>query len=120
MITDDDDFSERWAAKREAERADGRRCCRCDKYQFSPYASVPGPCADCLALATDDEEVHHDSRMRCPACGHEEKVDCDWGHLYEEGEHRVSCQACEEDFTVSTRVEYTFVSPPRKRAVKED
>lgn len=47
-----------------------------------------------------------------PKCPHCESV-CDvseneWWNLYEEGEHEVTCPACDLDFTVSTRVSYSF------------
>lgn len=46
---------------------------------------------------------------KCPHCGTECNVsDNGWWRLYEEGEHEVTCQSCDEDFTVSTRVTYRF------------
>ncbi len=46
---------------------------------------------------------------KCPHCGVESDVsENDWWHLYEEGEHEVTCPSCDEDFTVSTRVSYSF------------
>lgn len=46
---------------------------------------------------------------KCPHCGAECVVaDHEWWKLYEEGEHEVSCPHCDEDFSVSTRVSYTF------------
>lgn len=46
---------------------------------------------------------------KCPHCGEECSVsDNEWWHLYEEGEHEVTCPACDEDFTVSTSVSYSF------------
>lgn len=46
---------------------------------------------------------------KCPHCG---KV-CDlggndWWHLCEEGEHEVTCPECDDEFTVSTRVSFSF------------
>ena len=46
---------------------------------------------------------------KCPHCG--EVCDIgrnDWWRLYEEGEHEVTCPHCDGDFTVSTRVSYSF------------
>jgi hypothetical protein len=48
-------------------------------------------------------------KPKCPHCGY----DCDvsqneWWRLYEEGEHEVTCPSCDNDFTVSTRVSYSF------------
>lgn len=46
---------------------------------------------------------------KCPHCGEECSVrDNEWWKLYEEGEHEVTCPSCDEDFTVSTRVSYSF------------
>lgn len=46
---------------------------------------------------------------RCPHCGNECDVnDHELWHLYEEGEHEVSCPHCGLDFAVSTTVTYSF------------
>lgn len=46
---------------------------------------------------------------KCPHCGTVCDIsDNDWWKLYEEGEHEVSCPSCGDDFTVSTRVSYSF------------
>jgi len=46
---------------------------------------------------------------KCPHCGEVCIVgDNEWYKLYEEGEHDVCCPHCDEDFSVSTRVSYTF------------
>lgn len=46
---------------------------------------------------------------KCPHCGQCASVsDNEWWRLYEEGEHEVTCPECELDFTVSTRVSYSF------------
>jgi hypothetical protein len=45
----------------------------------------------------------------CPHCAAECRVsDNDWWKLYEEGEHEVCCPSCGEDFTVTTRVSFSF------------
>lgn len=46
---------------------------------------------------------------KCPHCG----CVCDiskteWWQLYEEGEHEVSCPECDGEFSVTTRVSYSF------------
>lgn len=49
------------------------------------------------------------SNPRCPHCGEGCDVDRnEWWKLYEEGEHEVTCPHCDEDFSVSTRVSYSF------------
>jgi hypothetical protein len=46
---------------------------------------------------------------KCPHCGGDVDVsDNDLWRIYEEGEHEISCPHCDEDFTVSTRVSYSF------------
>ena len=46
---------------------------------------------------------------RCPHCGETYCISTNgtW-RLYEEGEHTVTCDHCDLDFTVSTRVTYSF------------
>ncbi len=56
-----------------------------------------------------ESEYWLNDNPRCPHCGE----DCDiskndWWRLYEEGEHDVDCPHCDDSFTVSTRVSYTF------------
>ena len=54
---------------------------------------------------------------RCPHCGQECKVaDNEWWKLYEEGEHEVSCPHCDGDFSVSTRVSYSFSTDEQEDA----
>lgn len=46
---------------------------------------------------------------KCPHCGAELDIgENDWWRLYEEGEHEVACPLCDGDFTVTTRVSYSF------------
>ena len=46
---------------------------------------------------------------KCPHCGQESSViENEWWKICEEGDHEVSCPHCETDFTVTTRVSYTF------------
>lgn len=46
---------------------------------------------------------------KCPHCGRTVDVNEHekWA-LYEEGEHETSCPYCDGEFTVSTRVKYSF------------
>lgn len=54
---------------------------------------------------------------RCPHCGTTCDVsDNDWFRLYEEGEHDVSCPHCDGDFTVSTRVSFSFSTDEQEGA----
>lgn len=70
-----------------------------------------------------EEEGHFPSdyfgnrEPRCPHCGEECPVsDNDWWDLYEEGEHEVCCSHCDGDFTVSTRVSYSFSTDEQEDA----
>lgn len=46
---------------------------------------------------------------KCPHCGESISVsEHELWKLYEEGEHDVTCPFCDEDFTVSTSVSYSF------------
>lgn len=54
-------------------------------------------------------EFFSNDNPKCPHCGHECSVsENEWWKLYEEGEHDVTCPSCDDDFSVSTRVSYTF------------
>lgn len=62
-------------------------------------------CADTLERL----EFFARDHPKCPHCGHDCHVsDNEWWRLYEEGEHEVTCPSCDEDFTVSTRVSFSF------------
>lgn len=57
----------------------------------------------------------------CPHCGHECDVsENDWWRLYDEGEHEVSCPHCNEDFTVNTRVSFSFDTDSQEGIDDED
>ena len=67
-------------------------------------------CGNCAAKASP-EALDSDSELRCPKCGYCWRVECEDG-VYEDGEHEVSCGECDHGFTVSTRVSFSFKSPP--------
>jgi DNA-directed RNA polymerase subunit RPC12/RpoP len=103
-----------WAGMSAAEVARGERCTRCRAPIFFSKSRGPTKCLDCKSLDTT-EEVQHGTLIRCPACGETDRVeDFEDGDLYEEGEHEVTCHACDHDYTVSTMVQYTFTSPARE------
>jgi hypothetical protein len=57
----------------------------------------------------DSFDFFGNKNPKCPHCGVEIAVDAnDWWRLYEEGEHEVECPECDESFSVSTRVSYSF------------
>lgn len=58
---------------------------------------------------------------KCPHCSTECKVsDNDWWKLYEEGEHEVSCPSCDEDFTVTTSVSFSFSTDEQEGMDEEE
>lgn len=45
----------------------------------------------------------------CPHCGVCSTIsENEWWKLYAEGEHEVTCPSCDEDFTVTTNVTFSF------------
>lgn len=59
--------------------------------------------------ASDKYDFWGQDSPKCPHCGHVAEISAnDWYQLYEEGEHEVTCPSCDEDFTVSTRVSFSF------------
>ncbi len=79
-----------------------------------PYAA--------LKLAKEDDPHMPDgywgaNQPKCPHCGEVCDVsENDWWKLYEEGEHEVCCPHCDGDFTVSTRVSYSFSTDDQPEA----
>ncbi len=106
-----------WKAFQKARLENGEVCESCRDSIVYPRGHRAS-CLDCEDLSLADE-VSHGSRIRCPKCGavwdpHEaENYD-----VFEDGEHEVSCQECDCDFTVSTDVSYTFTSPAKLDAIE--
>lgn len=44
----------------------------------------------------------------CPWCGEVIEGDCETSEFYEDGEHVFACPYCDEEFTLSTSVSYTY------------
>lgn len=113
-----------WTAYHKAEENAGVRCITCGAYMipslnlFGQAPSLPGPrkCPSCRHLAEDKGEVDHDQFIRCPKCRGE--FDPQEFEMYEvfgsEDEHDIICplEDCDHEFTVQTRITYTFTSPP--------
>lgn len=67
--------------------------------------------------AGDSLDFWDQKHPKCPHCGHECDVsENDWWRLYEEGEHDVDCPSCDQEFTVSTRVSYSFDTDSQEEA----
>lgn len=110
----------RWVEYNAAQRNNGELCLSCAALMYPPSGS-PRICEACKALTDTDgsEPVDHDSRVRCPFCGHTEDVDWELG-IYSEGDHEISCNSCGKSYTVSVSVAYTFTSPAMGRSSLDD
>ena len=100
---------------RDEERRDevsrGKRCRTCGEYIVFSHGRIT-QCYSCEHIASDLDDVRHDTAIRCPKCRRTEKVgDGDNYDLYEEGEHEVTCGYCNHEYTVETQVSYSFTSP---------
>lgn len=60
-------------------------------------------------LGTDIRDFFAMNNPVCPHCGAAHEISqAGTYRLYEEGEHDLTCEVCDLDFTVSTRVNYSF------------
>jgi hypothetical protein len=106
-----------WSAYSTYEIGIGRRCykCRCLMYNtVSPLTKRL--CYSCKELTEKPErEVTHDDYVRCPRCGHTDKIsewDCDSSvEVYTDGEHEINCSECDHAYTITTHVSYSYTSP---------
>ncbi len=91
----------------------GERCHQCRNY-IGLGSGLERSCHQCQDI-NKPGDLRHDRYLRCPKCGHTWQVpgdDGDWCHVMEEGEHEVCCPSCDQNFEISTYVEYSFRSPP--------
>lgn len=59
--------------------------------------------------AADSLDFWRNDDPKCPHCGTVVSVsENELWHLYEEGEHEIECNACDQPFMVSTNVTYSF------------
>ena len=112
------DGSVDWVRYRTAQVANGEYCSKCRG--LAAYFNPPGHptlCSDCRGLKeVTGEEVTHDDFIRCPKCGHQDKISewdgCDDGDvMYGDGDHAVSCPECEHEYVITTRASYSYTSP---------
>lgn len=115
-----EDFQENnkidWVAYRKAKVAAGEECYQCGGFILFAKG-VPALCISCQELDTSDQEVSHSKLIRCPKCKHASFVDeysCDSRYIYDEGEHEVTCNNCNHQFSISTHVTYLFTSPAKE------
>ena len=63
----------------------------------------------------DDGEIESNEGVHCPSCGHFHSAavgDLFETYAYAEGEHDFVCANCNVDFTVETKIEFTWASKP--------
>ena len=101
-----------WDAYQVACVAAGKECRHCGGFILLPQG-IPTLCDACKEIEQDSSEVTHGSQLRCPHCGASFHYSTDDYDLYDEGEHNVSCPECDQDFTITTSVTYSFTSPAR-------
>jgi hypothetical protein len=59
--------------------------------------------------AGDTLDFWGNAKPKCPHCGTDFDIaEHEAWRLYEEGEHEVECYSCGLDYTVSTRVSFSF------------
>lgn len=103
-----------WKAYRGAQRDAGEICCLCGKYIFRGVDGHSRNCNECISLITDNNEVDHEKRIRCPYCKQSFDVFGDgFYHLVGDvnEDKTVYCPDCEHDFPVKTTITYNFTSP---------
>jgi DNA-directed RNA polymerase subunit RPC12/RpoP len=102
-----------WESFKAAQVANGEKCYRCGGRTDSLFGTGHRKlCAGCKDFDSDEDEVTHKSRVRCPHCRESEDVfdDDPPGDIFDEGEHDVTCSHCGREFVVETRVTYEFTS----------
>lgn len=100
------------AEERKREVDSGRYCYSCGSYLIFGNRGYRQLCGQCESLRRDPGEVDHNKQIRCPGCNRIITVSGGEAyHLYKEGGHSVTCEQCEAEFTVETRISYTFTSP---------
>ncbi len=106
-----------WAAYDKAKIANGEKCCECG--QTANLINPPGypdRCYQCKQILVSKDRLHHQRRIRCPGCGATDSpYEMYDSGIYQEGDHKVVCPHCDTKFSIETRVEYTFVSPPSNK-----
>ncbi len=104
-----------WPALYKARVDRGEVCRRCECHIFSfrrDDEGRPRLCDDCKGLDSNEGEVSHDTLLRCPKC--RETMDIqhmEQGDLSMDGDHNVSCDDCDHEFTIVTNVSWSFQSP---------
>lgn len=114
-----EDGSYDWDAYRAAEKREkesrkesGRDCYKCGCYLIFGGKGYRELCADCKSLQHDRDEARSSSYVRCPNCRDTANVwDGDSYDICTEGEHEITCESCNHDYTVTTSVSYRFESP---------
>lgn len=99
-----------YTAYRKAQVANGERCSLCDSFIAMPSGKV-SVCYHCKDIG-DEEELTHHKFIRCPKCkGTFDPYENETYDVLEDGEHDLICPSCDHEFTITTQVSYSFVSP---------
>ena len=80
---------------------------------FDVDAMIANHMASRHKYENDEGGIESNEGVHCPHCGHFETSACgDFGQsgVYADGEHDFTCQDCNADFIVETRIEHTWVS----------
>jgi hypothetical protein len=102
-----------WISYNKAKINNGDVCFRCHKIQIRSTGEK-SLCSQCRELESGDE-VFHNKFVRCPKCGDTfDPYETEDYKLLYDGGHDVTCDNCDEEFEVTTYVDYEFKSPARK------
>lgn len=115
-----EDGSTDYEAYRKAQINCGEACFRCGQYIVMGGGGKQ-LCYDCKEMDSEEGDVRHHSRVRCPHCKHVMDVcDSELYELYEDGDHDIYCGECGKEFTVVTTVTHSFESPELSAAEQEE
>lgn len=102
---------EKHEAEQRAERDSGKRCRNCKRWNGSPPGHL-WTCWECERFASHEDSVSSSGCVRCPHCKRVKTVeDMEAYHVYQEGEHELTCMSCDKEFTVTSHVSYSIESP---------
>lgn len=112
-----------WQAYRKAQVANGERCRRCDDLIIFAKG-YPTSCRGCTDLQGGQEELRHNTLVRCPKCRHSwDPFESEDFQLLAEDGGDTTCVECDHTFNVETSIQYTFTSPamlPQESEPEED
>ena len=122
---DKEDGTTDWVAYNKAQVNAGEKCMTCGTLMMvlSLFGNTPKnyarECGNCKALKEDKDPVSHSDRVRCPKCKYVREVDWEDG-IHEDGEHGLTCEECDTDFTIQTTISFSFESPALIEETEEE